>query len=498
MRRVAPVRGMSLVELLVAIAIIGAICAFLMPAVQSAREAARRAQCKNNLKQIALALQSYEGTCNVFPPSPLFWPTYLVETRDPGVIPARLAMHALILPGIDHAATFNAINFQVSEAANNLPSLANPGINATAARVVIATFLCPSDAASPHEPYGPTNYRANIGDCGVCGGHRGDFRNGAFNGRGTRPADFTDGLSMTIALSEKPVGGAPVGLYAPMRDWIFRIPPGNSSVMSADAWRQYCAGLSYSDSLPYVRYDGGRTWMMCTPHIPGSPRPSRRTRRSPIAPMRWMGEQVCSPPGATTPARCWWRWPTARCGRSRTGSPFRCGGRSGHGRRASWSRPARIEVLPAEAEWPGVQASREFGGRWQPKGGTGNGTEKASRVRAMVPAPERRGAVVRGRGGQRHRSGSFAVQCRLRRPYKGKYCASGTPSCSSCPKTAATNSTACSPYLNGWMWGICDSIPFTISCSQSDNSCYVKLDCFNNTAIGPCNPGGFFGVCKSF
>ncbi len=258
MRRGTPVRGMSLVELLVAIAIIGALCCLLMSAVQSAREAARQAHCKNNLKQIGLALQSYEGTWNAFPPSPLIWTIGPRRDRYAGAI---LSMHALILPGVDQAATFNAINFQV--APTNVPSLADPGINATAARTAISTFLCPSDAAPLLEPYGPTNYRANLGDCGECGGRPWHIYNGAFNRRETRPADFTDGLSTTISLSEKPIGGAPAGLYMPMRDWIFSSPGGRLwFVMSADAWRQYCAALSYSYSLPFVRYDGGRSWML--------------------------------------------------------------------------------------------------------------------------------------------------------------------------------------------------------------------------------------------
>jgi prepilin-type N-terminal cleavage/methylation domain-containing protein len=251
-------RGMTLLELLVVIAIVGALCCMLMPAAQSARETARQVQCKNNLKQMALALHSYEGSWNVFPPSPLWWSFGTGKQRYAGAV---LSVHTMILPDIEQGATFNAINF--SAAPTNLQSLAEPGINETAACAVISAFLCPSDSASIPEPYGPTNYRANLGDCAVCGGRPSDFRNGAFNRRGTRPADFTDGLSATIALSEKLLGGAPVGVYTPLRDWIYVGWPGGSPVeISADAWGQYCAGLSLSNSLPYVKFDGGRTWMI--------------------------------------------------------------------------------------------------------------------------------------------------------------------------------------------------------------------------------------------
>jgi prepilin-type processing-associated H-X9-DG protein len=249
-------RGMSLVEAIVALAIIGAVCCLLMPAVQSAREAARQIHCRNNLKQIALALQTYEGVWNVFPPSPLDWAR--VGSRRERYAGAIISAHATILPYIDSSATFDAINFQA--APTNYQSLADPGINSTAGRTLISIFLCPSDSATPLGPYAPTNYRVSQGSCGSCIWLR--ETDGAFDHNGTRPSDFTDGLSATISLSEKPIGGAPVGQYMPMRDWILASPGSDSIGVSADEWHQFCAGLSYSENRSAVKYDAGRCWLL--------------------------------------------------------------------------------------------------------------------------------------------------------------------------------------------------------------------------------------------
>jgi prepilin-type N-terminal cleavage/methylation domain-containing protein len=125
-------KGFTLVELLVVIAIIGVLVALLLPAVQAAREAARRSQCQNNLKQIALSLHNYESTFLVFPPGDCS------VNRGAGDIP-QASTHAFILPfleGGNSYSTFN-FNFQVNgNAANNQ------------ARVqVIKTYHCPSDPA---------------------------------------------------------------------------------------------------------------------------------------------------------------------------------------------------------------------------------------------------------------------------------------------------------------------------------------------------------------
>ena len=93
-------RGFTLIELLVVIAIIAILVALLLPAVQQAREAARRAQCKNNLKQIGLALHNYQGALNVFPPS------FCIGNGDGG----KWSPMARILPYVDQANLYNLAN----------------------------------------------------------------------------------------------------------------------------------------------------------------------------------------------------------------------------------------------------------------------------------------------------------------------------------------------------------------------------------------------------
>ncbi|MGE3820118.1 MAG: DUF1559 domain-containing protein [Isosphaeraceae bacterium] len=129
-------RGFTLIELLVVIAIIAVLIALLLPAVQSAREAARRAQCTNNLKQIGLAVHNYESSNGCFPPSALF-PSPLDSW---GWAPSgQLA----ILQYIEQGSMFNAYN---SGAVH--PNASGAGLynmNLTVFNTQIGSFLCPSD-----------------------------------------------------------------------------------------------------------------------------------------------------------------------------------------------------------------------------------------------------------------------------------------------------------------------------------------------------------------
>src|SRR5215813_4440096 len=101
-------RGFTLVELLVVIAIIGVLVALLLPAVQAAREASRRSQCQNNLKQIALSLHNYESTFGVFPPGDCS------VNRGNGDIP-QASTHAFMLPYLEGGNSYSTFdfNFQV-------------------------------------------------------------------------------------------------------------------------------------------------------------------------------------------------------------------------------------------------------------------------------------------------------------------------------------------------------------------------------------------------
>ena len=102
--------GFTLVELLVVIAIIGVLVALLLPAVQAAREAARRSQCGNNLKQIGLALHNYHDTLKWFPPGAVFeGGASTAPNAQP--INQRGSMHVRLLPYMEQQALYNAFDF---------------------------------------------------------------------------------------------------------------------------------------------------------------------------------------------------------------------------------------------------------------------------------------------------------------------------------------------------------------------------------------------------
>ncbi len=128
--------GFTLIELLVVIAIIGVLIALLLPAVQAAREAARRAQCTNNLKQIGIALHNYHDQVGAFPPGGM------TQNGNPwGATSTYLSWRAMILPQMEGTTTYNAINFNVPTWAAG----ASPGQMYTAWMTVNNTWLCPSD-----------------------------------------------------------------------------------------------------------------------------------------------------------------------------------------------------------------------------------------------------------------------------------------------------------------------------------------------------------------
>jgi prepilin-type N-terminal cleavage/methylation domain-containing protein/prepilin-type processing-associated H-X9-DG protein len=148
-------RGFTLIELLVVISIIAILIALLLPAVQAVREAARRAQCSNNFKQLGLALAAYHDVCNVLP----IGRTGLYSTyRSPN--PNRRTWAIAALSNIEQNNTFNAFNCSLSF--NDLQ-------NATAVVSLVSTFVCPSDSPSLQEPDSQvprikSNFAANWGD----------------------------------------------------------------------------------------------------------------------------------------------------------------------------------------------------------------------------------------------------------------------------------------------------------------------------------------------
>ncbi len=194
-------RGFTLIELLVVIAIIAILIALLLPAVQQAREAARRTQCKNNLKQLGIALHNYHDVNGTFPPSAI-WQLDSMGT----LIDATAGRSWLfqLLPYLEQANLYNAANDSVQTFMDPISS----------AR--LSALACPSDPDSNTvisfgQDMGTTSYLGN-------GSHRGiaakqfydcspvaDLTSGTITRQGVRFRDITDGTSNTLLVGERGV-----------------------------------------------------------------------------------------------------------------------------------------------------------------------------------------------------------------------------------------------------------------------------------------------------
>jgi prepilin-type N-terminal cleavage/methylation domain-containing protein len=196
LRRSRPA-GFTLIELLVVIAIIAVLVSLLLPAVQQAREAARRTQCKNNLKQIGLALHNYHETFRAFPNS---------DTGGTGIAtPTRASAFAAILPHLDQAPLYNLYNFSLG---NSDP------VNLQAVSQLIPVYICPSATFPRAIPIpgcdannrAPGTYAVSTGSGNPWGTlATGNPHNGAIVNTGsgrTRMADILDGTSQTLLAGE--------------------------------------------------------------------------------------------------------------------------------------------------------------------------------------------------------------------------------------------------------------------------------------------------------
>lgn len=211
----SPSRGFTLVELLVVIAIIGILIALLLPAVQAAREAARRMQCTNNLKQISLAFHTYHDANKSFP-AQRCGPSDNISWGMTG-------FYVALLPYIEQSALYSEITANSPPASKNGASedpdecwpncLGAPAVY----QALIPGFACPSDGTSgslsPVRNAGGTNYMGCMGDATWTHGESGVYNRGIFGGgcgqQSTGPnavfrtmASMSDGTSNTIIMSE--------------------------------------------------------------------------------------------------------------------------------------------------------------------------------------------------------------------------------------------------------------------------------------------------------
>lgn len=254
--------GFTLIELLVVLAIIGLLIALLVPAVQMVREAARKVQCANHLKQIGIALQAYHEVHEVLP--------FGVGHDNDGPISSlgtlndrRYSAHAMLLPYLDQVVTYNLLNFDVApfhpfvNAANDdqeeLAKRFHEVLNGPAAEVKLSFFICPSDLSRLQSRWGPNNYRS-------CNGSSWSGRegNGMFGQNSSiRLSDVKDGLSNTAMFSERAKGTWDDTLIDPLSD-LYNL----QGVWTESQFIDACGSLTPQTAIVY-QYDveSGQTWL---------------------------------------------------------------------------------------------------------------------------------------------------------------------------------------------------------------------------------------------
>ncbi len=250
-------RGFTLIELLVVIAIIGVLIALLLPAVQAAREAARRSQCVNNLKQLALAIHNYtSANGDTLPP-------HLVDDPWNGNVNQTQSLHARILPYLEQTVAYNAINWDIPSrwgpAASNPPDAdCDCGdlwgvIQMTVITMEIKSFLCPSDPnpgqneamgwANQRKRIASNNYPNNIG----LNRHHNTW---AFNGPGYIATTWDGVLKPTVTLATFVDGTANTAIVS---EWVKAYPgldrDGLGQVYRSGINSDTFSGQLYSDWL---------------------------------------------------------------------------------------------------------------------------------------------------------------------------------------------------------------------------------------------------------
>jgi prepilin-type N-terminal cleavage/methylation domain-containing protein/prepilin-type processing-associated H-X9-DG protein len=235
--------GLTLIELLVVIAIIGILIGLLLPAVQGAREAARRAQCIANLRQLGIATEAYSSVHGMYPPSELVDGHGVARINE-------FSGHVFLLPYLEQQALYASINmsFGMLETAET-PTMENH----TARHTRIEAFLCPSDG----EPDHLNSYRWNRGRFGMVEGQPfdGPFCLGVL----PRQATIRDGLSRTAFMSERVGGDFVAGSSDPVRN--MKYPDGQTlGIGIVDSDRVFIPACL--EAVPeYWFPTAGRTWM---------------------------------------------------------------------------------------------------------------------------------------------------------------------------------------------------------------------------------------------
>jgi prepilin-type N-terminal cleavage/methylation domain-containing protein/prepilin-type processing-associated H-X9-DG protein len=247
-------RGFTLIELLVVISIIAIVMAIALPSVQQARQDARAAGCRNNLKQIALAMHNYHDTFNTFPPA---WTNHHAEAGAE----VRFGWLAFILPYMDHARLFSQLDFHAQ----------NPPANELF-QTNLVVYRCPADT-TPHinslrGDYGTSNYSANFGPVAPPRWLPGRMSAG-WPGQADTPVktdgimclnsrigfrDITDGSSNTLMVGERSVTSG-AGIWVGVGGNEFE----NDQVTDCSAGNEINSGFAAFSS----RHVGGANFVMC-------------------------------------------------------------------------------------------------------------------------------------------------------------------------------------------------------------------------------------------
>ncbi len=240
--------GFTLIELLVVIAIIAVLIALLLPAVQAAREAARRIQCVNNLKQIGVALHNYQESRGVLPGADMVFNV------------TELSALTNILPYLEQTVIYNSVNFDFSY---------QDPTNTTAMYTVVNGFICPSDLPDAVPALGAqTNYMANMGSGIVWQSAIGPNvgmpqPNGVFYANSaTSFAAITDGLSNTTFFSERVLADGNNSIVSPIAD-VFFSP---AFPTTPDQALQLCQAVDITNLANQFPLFMGAPWL-CGQHI---------------------------------------------------------------------------------------------------------------------------------------------------------------------------------------------------------------------------------------
>lgn len=225
-------RGFTLIELLVVIAIIAILIALLLPAVQQAREAARRSTCKNSLKQIGVALHSYEGAHGAYPPGYIARNVSSTDPSTPDETGTGFAWGVMLLPFIDQSPLYEKLDLNL-----DCTDAANIGL----ASETLPMFRCPSDTAQRTFPItvgsntynlSTANYVGIYGYGNLTSAPGNPVNKGIlYRNSHVKVRDITDGASNAIVVGERShqhnfVGSSPTAIVAANSTWFAAIPGG--------------------------------------------------------------------------------------------------------------------------------------------------------------------------------------------------------------------------------------------------------------------------------